>query len=172
MKRLYAWLVPLRPFGLHERPWQGRHFGGSGLHVRVLELQLARWVGRALAVGRGDVPASPRRASELRPRVRPGGAVRLPVRLNPSYTCQGQDADGVHVTFDDLLAEGDVIEKPHGVVADVDGELQVVARCRSVGPWHLSREHPTPAVCREPAEPEHQTHRAPDGRTWFERRVG
>ena len=51
--------------------------------------------------------------------------IMLPVKLNDSYTCQGRDANGNYVVFDDLLREGervatrrvgDDLYGPHGVV--------------------------------------------------------
>lgn len=46
----------------------------------------------------------------LRPARRPaskGLIVKYPIKLDDSYTCQGIDADGETVIFNDLLSEGD-----------------------------------------------------------------
>jgi hypothetical protein len=62
----------------------------------------------------------------------------LPCKLNPRYTCQGVDASGIAVTFDDLLNEGDLVATavtgegdnqteygPYGEVVRRNGELWI-----------------------------------------------
>lgn len=35
--------------------------------------------------------------------------VVFPIKLNDAYTCQGTDAEGRYLTFDDLLSEGEKV---------------------------------------------------------------
>lgn len=51
----------------------------------------------------------------------PRGSLLLdfPVKLNDRYTCQGTDASGIAVTFDDLLGEGDLVAS---AITDHGGE--------------------------------------------------
>ncbi len=62
--------------------------------------------------------------------------MKYPIKLNDSYTCQGHDADGEYVTFNDLLDVGDLVGHlddngdvfpPLGIVVQRDDGLWVVA---------------------------------------------
>lgn len=64
--------------------------------------------------------------------------LKLPVKLNDDYTCQGRDADGVSVVFEDLLSEG---ERVATLTVDDDhfGPFGVVVR-RDDGLWILAED--------------------------------
>jgi hypothetical protein len=62
--------------------------------------------------------------------------LHLPVKLNDAYTCQGRDARGASIGFDDLLSEGERVATasrgddqwgPYGVVVRRDDGLWIVA---------------------------------------------
>jgi hypothetical protein len=40
--------------------------------------------------------------------------MRYPIKLNDGYTCQGYDADGRYIVFDDLLGEGERVGPSDG----------------------------------------------------------
>lgn len=102
--------------------------------------------------------------------------MKLPVTLNPGYTCQGTDADGKSVTFDDLLSAGDTVdllptpengpqpEDGGGVVIERDGELVIVERCLTL----TSNLFP-PQRCIAPANvgDARHVHRSFDGVWWM-----
>lgn len=67
--------------------------------------------------------------------------MHYPVKLNDSYTCQGVDADGEQVYYDDLLKEGDQVGSK-----DADENVFVDARVvrRVDGLWVVAWRHAPP----------------------------
>lgn len=59
--------------------------------------------------------------------------VKLPVKLNDAYPCQGKDAEGAYIAFDDLLDEGERVATLQ-VGDDQFGPFGVVVR-REDGLW-------------------------------------
>lgn len=59
---------------------------------------------------------------------------RFPIKLNDAYTCQGVDADGRPVTFDDLLSEGQTVADYTDVDGNAYGPMHVVV-AQADGLW-------------------------------------
>jgi hypothetical protein len=57
--------------------------------------------------------------------------MQLPIKLNMRYTCQGTDAQGIEIVYDDLLYAGDMVSLgpnetgPYGEVIDREGQLWI-----------------------------------------------
>lgn len=60
--------------------------------------------------------------------------LRLPIKLNDDYTCQGRDARGESVVFDDLLREGDEVADHQDELGNLYGPMHPVVR-RDDGLW-------------------------------------
>lgn len=58
----------------------------------------------------------------------------FPIKLNDKYTCQGFDANGQYVVFDDLLSEGDRVASFSDSEGNCYGPFAVVVR-RDDGLW-------------------------------------
>jgi hypothetical protein len=50
--------------------------------------------------------------------------MQLPIKLNMRYTCQGTDAQGIEIVYDDLLL-GPNETGPYGEVIDREGQLWI-----------------------------------------------
>ncbi len=61
-------------------------------------------------------------------------ALRFPVKLNDCYTCQGIDAEGVQVYFEDLLDEGQQVGSYSDGFGNVYGPMATVVR-KDDGLW-------------------------------------
>lgn len=72
--------------------------------------------------------------------------MHYPVKLNDNYTCQGIDADGEQVYYDDLLKEGDQVGSK-----DADENVFVDARVvrRADGLWVVAWRHAPPPYAHD-----------------------
>jgi len=61
-------------------------------------------------------------------------SVRFPVKLNDRYTCQGIDAEGDQVYFEDLLSEGERVGSYSDGFGNVYGPMATVVR-KDDGLW-------------------------------------
>ena len=68
---------------------------------------------------------------------------RLPVKLHDGYSCQGVDADGVYVTYGDLLSEGERVASTDDGEGNCWGPYGVVVR-KADGLWIVAEDVPLP----------------------------
>ncbi len=67
-------------------------------------------------------------------RTDPASIPEFPVKLDDDYACQGRNARGEFVTYDDLLSEGDQVGEFSDGEGNVWGPMHVVVR-RVDGLW-------------------------------------
>lgn len=61
----------------------------------------------------------------------------FPIKLNDEYTCQGRDANGVYVGYDDLLSEGERVASMDDGEGNCWGPFGVVVR-KADGLWIIA----------------------------------